>query len=246
MKKAIVIGCSSGIGQALVRVLAGRGYEVGLAGRRVEAMKELARELPTATRVKKLDLREPDDARQALMELIAELGDVDVIIINSGIGGSAPTWAEEREMMAVNVIGFATMARQAMEYFLARGSGHLLGISSIAALRGVTTAYSGSKAFVSRYLEGLQFQADGLGVDVTVTDVKPGYVATPMTDGRKDMFWVCTTDVAAEQIYAAIVKRKRLVYVTRRWRLMAWVMKALPHWLASWLHGRRRQTPAVE
>ena len=103
-----------------------------------------------------------------------------------------------------------------------------------------TTAYSGSKAFDSIYLEGLQFKADRLGVDVCVTDVKPGFVDTPMTEGRSDMFWIAPADKAARQIYDAIRKRRRHVYVTKRWRLMGWLMKILPHRAASWVQSRRQ------
>jgi len=240
MSKAIVVGSSTGIGRALSKVLAENGYEVGLAGRNVALMEELQQQLPTRSYVMRLDLTRVEEARQALKRLIDEMGDVDLIVINSGVGSSEPSWEEELEILAVNVVGFAAMARVAMEYFTGRGSGHIVGISSISALRGITTAYSSSKAFDSTYLEALQFQADRSGVDVRVTDVKPGFVETPMTDGRNDLFWIAPPDKAARQIYAAIRRRKRHVYVTKRWRLMAWVMKGLPHSIASWVQGRRR------
>lgn len=240
MKKAIVIGSSTGIGRALAKVLAGNGYEVGLAGRRTELMEELSGEIITRTYIRALDLARPEDARRALRRLIDEMGDVDLIVINSGVGSSDPTWDEELQIIAVNVTGFAAMANLAMEYFVGRGSGHIVGISSVSALRGVTTSYSGSKAFDSTYLEGLQFKADRLGLDIRVTDVKPGFVDTPMTEGREDMFWVAPVDKVARQIYGAIRKRRRHVYVTKRWRLMGWLMKLLPYRAASWLQGRRR------
>jgi short-subunit dehydrogenase len=240
MSKAIVIGSSTGIGRALSTILAENGYEVGLAGRDTARMEELRRQLPTRSYVKRLDLTRAEEARQALRGLIDEMGGVDLIVINSGVGSSEPSWEEEFEILAVNVVGFAVMARTAMEYFSGRGSGHIVGISSVSALRGITTAYSSSKAFDSTYLEALQFQADRLGADIRVTDVKPGFVTTPMTDGRTDMFWISSPDRAARQIYAAIRKRKRHVYVTKRWRVMGWVMKTLPYPIASWVQGRRR------
>ena len=151
------------------------------------------------------------------------------------------TWDEERQIIAVNVTGFAAVANKAFEYLARRGSGQLVGISSIAGLRGLRSAYSGSKAFVSTYLEGLQLKADSLRVDVQVTDIKPGFVATPMTEGRSDMFWVAPADTAARQIYDAIRKKKRHAYVTKRWRLMAWVMKSLPYPIVSLISSRRRR-----
>ncbi len=223
----------------MAKVLGENGYEVGLTGRKVELMEKLRGEIPTRTYVKAMDLAHVEESRRGLRELIDEMGGVDLIVINSGVGGHEPTWEDEVQMLTVNVIGFAAMGRSALEYFVERGRGQIVGISSISALRGVATAYSSTKAFDSTYLEGLQFQADRLGVDVRVTDVKPGFVDTPMTAGRTNMFWVAPADKAAQQIYDAIRKRKRHVYVTKRWRLMGWVMKLLPYRAASWVQARR-------
>jgi short-subunit dehydrogenase len=242
VKRAIIIGASSGIGRKLAVALAEEGYELGLAGRRTELLEELAGSLPTRGYVKTLDLNLPAESRQRMTELLDEMGDVELIIVNSGIGHHDPDWHQELEVIAVNVTGFAAMANLAMDFFLRRGSGHLVGISSIAALRGLRSAYSGSKAFVSTYLEGLRLKADGMRVDVHVTDVKPGFVDTPMTEGRKDMFWVASAELAARQIATAIKKKKRHVYVTRRWRLMAWLMKSLPYPVVSFLVARRQGT----
>jgi short-subunit dehydrogenase len=240
VKKAIVIGTSSGIGRALVTVLAQNGYEVGLAGRRTELMEELRREISTPTHLVAMDLTRPEEARQRLGGLIDEMGDVDLIVVNSGVGDTDPPWEVELEIIQVNVMGFAAVANRAMEYFIERRSGHLVGISSIAGIRGLRAAYSASKAFDSIYLEGLRLKADKLGLDIQVTDVKPGFVHTEMTAGRQGMFWVATPEQAALQIYQAIRKKKRHVYVTRRWRLMGWLMKTLPYPLVSKIVSRKK------
>ncbi len=240
MSKAIVIGTSSGIGRALAKELAANGYEVGLAGRRIQLMENLRREIVTPTYLKAMDLSRPEEARQLLAELIEEMGDVELIVVNSGVGHTDPPWEIERQIIQVNVAGFAAVANRAMAYFVERGSGHLVGVSSIAALRGLRAAYSASKSFDSTYLEGLRLKADKLGVDVQVTDVKPGFVDTEMTAGREGMFWVATPEEAARQIFTAIRKKKRHVYVTRRWRLMGWLMKALPYPVVSKIVSRQR------
>ncbi|UCC83256.1 MAG: SDR family NAD(P)-dependent oxidoreductase [Gemmatimonadota bacterium] len=239
MSKAIVIGTSSGIGRALVKVLAANGYEVGLAGRRLELMEELRREIDTPTHLKAMDLSRPAEARRLLVELIEEMGEVELIVVNSGVGHTDPPWEIELQIIQVNVLGFAAVANRAMAYLIERGSGHLVGISSIAALRGLRAAYSASKSFDSTYLEGLRLKADRLGLDITVTDVKPGFVDTEMTAGREGMFWVATPEEAARQIFTAIRKKRRHVYVTRRWRLMGWLMKALPYPIVSRVVRRR-------
>ncbi len=229
MAKAIIVGTSTGIGRALTRVLSENGYAVGLAGRKTDLMAELAGQLPGEAHVKAIDVTRPDEARRALRELIEEMGGVDVVVINSGVGDSDPDWESERRIIEVNVLGFAAVARSAMEYFMERGRGHLVGISSISALRGVSTAYSGSKAFDSTYLEGWRLRVDAVGLPIHVTDVKPGYVDTPMTAGRSGMFWVADVEEAARQIYEAIRRRQRHAYITKRWRLMAWLMKLMPY-----------------
>jgi short-subunit dehydrogenase len=240
VRKAIVIGTSSGIGRALVKVLAANGYELGVAGRRVELMEELRREIGTPTHLKAMDLSRPAEARQLLADLIEEMGDVELIVVNSGVGHTDPPWEIELQIIQVNVTGFAAVANRAMAYFIERGSGHLVGISSIAALRGLRAAYSASKSFDATYLEGLRLKADKLGLDIQVTDVKPGFVDTEMTAGREGLFWVATPEEAARQIFTAIRKKKRHVYVTRRWRLMGWLMRVLPYPIVSRIVSRQR------
>ena len=232
---AIVIGASTGIGKELARLLSRAGYELGLVARRADLLEKLADELPTQSYVSRIDVVQIEEAREKLRALIDRMGGVDLIIVNSGVSPVDPDWGEEAQVIAVNVAGFAAIANLAIDHFIERGRGHLVGISSIASLRavGASTVYSASKAFVSRYLEGLRLKVDELGLDIAVTDIKPGYVETQMTEGRSGLFWMATVDEAARQIHAAIRKRKRHAYITRRWRLMAWVLKTVPYPLLS-------------
>jgi len=231
---AIVIGASSGIGLELARLLAASGYGVGLVARRGDLLEGLARELSTPVWTKTLDLAQTDEAMSGLRELIAEMKDVELFVISAGTGFFNPEleWEPERATIAVNVVGFAAAANVAIEHLKQRGAGHLVGISSLAALRGgpEAPAYGASKAFVSNYLEGLRLMLRRKHLPITVTDVKPGFVATRMAQGERQ-FWVASPAEAARQILDAIRHRKRHVYVTRRWRLVAWLMKLAPDWL---------------
>lgn len=231
MPKAIVIGATSGIGRALARLLAERGYGVGVTGRRLELLRELRGELPGESYAKEMDLAAPDEARKALRELLQEMGEVDLVVVNAGIRPETeePAWEPQAATIAVNVAGFVAMADEACQYFRARGGGHLVGISSIAGLRGrwSTPVYNASKAFVSIYLEGLRQRFQKEGAAVWVTDVRPGLVDTALVAGRR-LVWAASPETAARQMLAAIMKRRRHVYVTRRWRLVAWFMKHLP------------------
>ncbi|MFK7846804.1 MAG: SDR family NAD(P)-dependent oxidoreductase [Rhodothermales bacterium] len=107
-----------------------------------------------------------------------------------------------------------------------------IGISSISALRGhgVAPAYGASKAFMSNYMQGLTHRLAKLKLTVRVLDVQPGFVDTAMAKGD-GLFWVAPPEKAAAQIYKAIQKGKKHVYITKRWRLVAWAVKGLPAWL---------------
>jgi len=236
-RTAIIIGASSGIGRALAKVLASNGYDVGIAARRLDLLDSLANEIGTTTTVvKAIDVSKPAEAMQSLRDLIADMQDVELFVISAGTGLINPTleWQPEHETIAVNVSGFAAMANVAVAHLQARGSGCLVGISSIAALVGNphAPAYDASKAFMSNYLQGLRYRFAKLRLPVVVTDVQPGFVDTAMAKADKT-FWMASPEKAAAQIFAAIQKRKPHVYVTRRWRLVAWLMKAMPNWLMA-------------
>ncbi len=232
-KKAIIIGASTGIGRELAKVLSSEGYIVGLAARREELLRELQQELPNPSVVQAMDVADTEQARERLNALLAEMGDVELIVLNAGIGIRNPDWEQQYRLLMINAVGFAALAELAMSYFTQRGGGRLAGISSVMALKGVGRfeAYSASKAFISTYMQGLRQKSRKLKLNITVTDVKPGFVATPMTEHNENMFWVAPADKAARQIYRAIQKRRSHVYITRRWRLVGWIMKAIPDWL---------------
>ena len=236
MKKAVVIGASSGIGWALAFALSKEGYAVGLTGRRVELLEELWKALPGPGYVQQMDLARPDDARAAFHYLVEELGGVDLVVINSGIGylKDGLDWETEKTTLAVNVTGFAAIATAALAIFQKQEEGgHLVGISSITALRGSpqAPAYSASKAFVSNYLEGIRCRLRQQGKDnIVITTIEPGFVDTDLVRGDPQ-FWTTTPTVAAKQICAAIRQRRSHAYVSRRWRLVAWFMKLVPGWL---------------
>jgi short-subunit dehydrogenase len=233
MKKAIIVGASSGIGKELAITLAKHDYEVGLMARRVELLNALQREIPTKSHVGYLDITQTSDAIEKIEEMIQKMEGMDLMVINSGIGFLNPEldWFKEQQTIAVNVSGFCALAGLAYKFFAKQGHGHLVGISSIAALRGnfVAPAYNASKSFISNYLEGLRKKAFKAGIPITVTDIKPGFVDTDMAKGV-DKFWVATPQKAAEQIYSAIEKQKKHAYITRRWRLIGWLLKLMPNW----------------
>jgi short-subunit dehydrogenase len=169
-----------------------------------------------------------------LAELIKEIGGMDVIVISAGVGSINPdlNWTQEKEAIDVNISGFTAMANVAFKHFCKQGSGQIVGISSIAAIRssGDSPAYSASKAFVSNYLEGLRQKTIKLKIPIIVTDIQPGFVNTAMAKGE-GQFWVASPEKAAKQIFKAIDGKRKHAYITKRWRIIAWLLKIMPAWL---------------
>ncbi|QHZ47960.1 MULTISPECIES: SDR family NAD(P)-dependent oxidoreductase [Bacillus] len=232
MKKAVIIGASSGIGKALAERLSAEGVILGLAARRKERLVKLRDALPGHSYIKKIDVADGERAKMQLNDLIFEMGRVDAVFICSGVGylESEMDPQKERETIDVNVSGFISCANVFVDHFTENRSGHLIGISSVAALRGNGSAviYSASKAFVSNYLQGLRQKMNKRGyADIYVTDIQPGFVQTKLAKGEK-LFWAASPEKAAAQIIGAVQKKKSHAYITKRWRLIAWIMKCLP------------------
>jgi len=232
MKQAIVVGASSGMGRALAQLLAQDGYQVGLTARRTDLLEELKETLPTEGFVKAMDLQDPEGSMAALTELVETMGDVQLIVLMAGVGHGNPglEWPREKQTIDVNVTGFTALASAAYHHFQRRGGGHLVGVSSLAGLRGNirVASYNASKAFVINYLQSLRYQARKAKLPLIVTDIRPGFVDTPMTEGQKGMFWVASAEKAASQILEAIRKKRKVAYITKRWRIVSWVIRLLP------------------
>lgn len=230
-RNAIIIGASSGIGKSLAEILSREGYGLGLTSRRLPLLQEIQDSLTSEVFIQQMDVSNAAQAEKQFESLVAEMGNIDLVVISAGTGHLNPDldYALETQTIDTNVSGFVIIANAAFKHFQQHGKGHLVGISSIAALRGSASApaYNASKAFMSNYLEGLRLKALKKRLDIVVTDVRPGFVDTPMAKGD-GLFWVSSPETAGEQILQAIIRRKSCVYVTRRWRLIAWLMKLLP------------------
>ncbi len=234
---AIIVGASSGIGESLAHELAGDGYEIGLAARRTDRLTQVGNELPTKAYVATMDVTDTADARAGFDELLEAMPPVDIVVLNAGVGSANESleWEPTRETIDVNVRGFCALATAAIAHFESRQDvssdldGQLVGISSVAARFGnpSTPTYNASKAFVSTYLEGLRHRQATRNANVSITTVEPGFVDTDLLL-MDDPFWVASPETAAAQIARAIHRKRDHVYVTRRWRLVAWLFTLLP------------------
>jgi short-subunit dehydrogenase len=233
MKQAIIIGASSGIGWELGVQLAAKGYQLGLMARRERCLEKLAASLPGTHFIQASDVSKAEQAQDELSGLIERMGDVELIIVNSGVGSKEKhlDWVVEREMIDVNIRGFAAMSIVAMNHFVKRGGGHLAGVSSAAAhfSGGLTLTYNASKAFASNYLNGMRSRANRSKLPITVTTIEPGFVETAMVEGRP--MWMATVEKAVTQMVAGLIKKKNHIYITRRWVLVVRLLNITPNWL---------------
>ncbi len=213
----MITGASSGIGGALAVELAKRGARLGLVARRAEALAEVARIIATnggQALVLPADVRDADSLRRVAEQLQSTLGPVDVLIANAGIGptrdASELDAAEVSDVININVVGASNSVVAVVPQMLARGQGHLIVISSLAAYRGLprSAAYCASKAAVSAFFESLRLDLEPKGIAVTI--IHPGFIKTPLTAGREaQMPFLMELDDAVQKILCAIEKRKK-------------------------------------
>ena len=233
MKRAIIIGATSGIGNELAKVMVADGYQVGITGRRQELLLALQATAPDKYVVQSWDAASAETDNEKELELLVEkMGGLDVLVMNSGIGriNKHLKFHHEKDTIDLNVTAFTQIMAWGFRYFRDNGKGHLVGVSSIASIRGNSkaTAYSASKAFQANYMEGLRNKAFKMKLPITVTDIRPGFVDTPMTKGQKGMFWVASNEKATKQIYAGIKSKRSVKYITNRWRFAAFLFRIIP------------------
>jgi short-subunit dehydrogenase len=230
MKKVIIIGATSGIGRELAKLYAGKNWLVGATGRRQELLQSLQQDFPGNIITECFDVTR-DENIDCIKNLIQQLGGLDLLIYNSGYGEPSTTldWKIDNETTQVNVNGFVEIVNFTFNYFVQEGTGQIAATSSVAGIRGgsFAPAYNASKAFMSTYMEGLYIKAAKLKRPVYVTDIQPGFVNTKMAKGN-GQFWVSSVEKAAQQMYEAIKKKKRLVYITKRWWLIAKLLNLIP------------------
>lgn len=232
MKKVVIVGASSGIGLSVAEVLASRGVRVGLAARKTHVLHELKNRYPDAVEYQAIDVTSGTAPRH-LEELIEKLGGMDIYVHIAGIGHQNPDFKPDLEADVVNTncTGFARMIAAAYDYFAAREEGgSIVALTSVAGMRGIGSlaAYSASKRFDYTYLEALDQRIRGLGQKISLTDIRPGWVRTPLLSQDKKYPMEISLERAVPQIIRAIVRRPRYAYVGPIWGAVATLVRALP------------------
>jgi short-subunit dehydrogenase len=243
----IVTGAANGIGRATAEALASKGYRVGLLDRNPEILAEVAGGLKASGATVSSALADVTDlgaVRSAVAAVEAENGPTDVLLACAGIGGLTLLPDLEpgalRAMLDVNVVGVANAIDAVLPGMIARGRGHLVGISSVAGFRGMPwmASYSASKAAISAYLEGLRPALKRRGV--TITTVCPGFVRTALTVDTpfRKPIRMLTPEQAARYIVRAIERRPRDYVFPFSTRLGMGFLRGLPNWAFDWMMDR--------
>lgn len=215
-KVVLITGASSGIGRALAVELGRRGASVALLARRAEELLKVAEEVEReGGRALTLpaDVRVATEVSAAVARVEELWGRVDVLVANAGFAtvkaASELRAGEVSDMIAVNFIGASNSVSAVMPGMIKRGSGHLVAISSLASFRGLpkSAAYSASKAAMSTFFESLRVDLKRSGI--MVTTIHPGFIRTPLTDGRKSLPFLVEVDEAARKIVRAVELRRR-------------------------------------
>ncbi|UHL65719.1 SDR family oxidoreductase [Paralcaligenes sp. KSB-10] len=248
MTRVFITGASSGIGAALASVYAHRGAQLALLGRREDALQALEASLPGEHRIYVLDVRDRQALHAAAIDFLAA-GDVDVVIASAGISVGTSTEELDDYQVFESIIATNLNATVAtFEPFIAsmkkRGQGRLVGVASVAAVRGLpgAGAYSASKAAVRNYCESLRVELSLSGVKVVT--LAPGFIQTPMTahNPYKMPFLMPVGQFAREAVRAI---DRGLSYIVIPWQ-MGWVarlLRVVPDRLYDYFAARRKRKP---
>ena len=237
MKKAIVIGATSGIGLEVVKVLAELGWQIGIAGRRQELLAQISESIPNVKAAECIDITE-HDASDKLHSLIEKMGGMDLYFHSSGIGFQNPELDFDKEVRTVetNAVGFTRMVNHVFKYFMKKPEQecHIAVISSIAGTKGLgaAPAYSASKRFINHYMECLAQLCAIRGVkNIHLHDIRPGFVRTALLDGGGYYPMQLEASAVAKEIVSGIEKDKSIITVDWKYRILVFFWRLIPRWI---------------
>lgn len=234
MKRAVIIGASSGMGYEVSRLLLAQGYTLGVAARREDRLLALKQEAPDRVEVATIDVT-ADDAPVRLRELINRLGGMDLYFHVSGIGKQNRTLTEDIELNTVNTngMGFTRMIGEAYRYFAERGKGHIAALTSIAGTKGLGPApsYSATKAMQNVYLQALEQQARSRGLDIHFTDIRPGFVDTDLLKGDFHYPMMLKPQAVARDIVKAIQNKRHVKVIDWKYAILTAMWRRVPRFI---------------
>ena len=239
-KKAVVVGASSGLGEALAYELSRREFFLALVARREDKLASICEKIagefgPERARYYVHDVTEFEQIPPLFQQVTRDLGGLDLFVYTAGHQESMTfdeyDFQKDKAMIDVNLLGAMAWLSQAAVRFERAGSGHICAISSVAGDRGrrPNPGYSTSKAGLTTYMEALRNRIARYGV--TVTTVKPGVMDTDLLVHATTKLWLISPDSAAEQVWKAIRRKKQTVYIPGRWRYLMYIIKYTPSFI---------------
>ena len=247
-KTVFITGASSGIGRGLALEFAGRGYDLFLTARRLEALEQIRAEIATRdparrVEVRQLDVNDDGDVASAIAEAAERLGRCDIVVANAGVGNSGLVGEgnveRARLIVETNLIGAIATIDAAVALFRRQGGGQVVGVTSVAGERGLpgSSSYSASKAGLKVYLESVR--AETHGEPIKVTTIAPGYIDTPINQDMKDRPFLIDVEKGARITADLIERGVGHSFVPRfPWNVIVPLLRVLP---TAWLV---RGTPA--
>jgi short-subunit dehydrogenase len=232
--KVFITGATSGIGDSLARQYANQGATLGLVGRRLELLQKIKSKIKTPCEIYGIDVTDQKDLQKAANHFIKKYGAPDIVIANAGV--STGTLAGEKEdlyifkrVIEINLFGVMHTFLPFIEVFKKQKKGQLVGIASVAGIRGLpgSGAYSASKAALINYLESLRIEMEPFSIHVTT--IAPGFIRTPMTKhNRYAMPFILDVDVAVSRFIKAIQNKKGFVIIPWQMNIVGSIMRLLP------------------
>lgn len=236
-KTVIITGASSGIGAALAQAFASKGYNLGLAARRIDQLEQQARQLEDRYNIKvaevALDVQQDHTIPQALSQLAQELGQIDIVVANAGITGvrrsGSGDLSVDKAVFQTNLMGAIATLDAATRIFLAQGRGHLVGMSSFSAFTPIpgSAAYSASKAALTNYMNAMRLELAKKNIGVTV--IHPGFIKTDIAPHMEKYPFVVEADVAAQQMVRLIeAKKANAIVPMMPWKAVKSLLNVMP------------------
>ena len=234
MKRIVIVGATSGIGLEVAKLCIREGWRVGAAGRREEALEALRALSPEQVVTEPLDITRAD-APEHLSRLVDKLGGMDIYLHSSGVGSRNTDLRPDIELntLRTNGEGFVRMVTAAFGYFRANGGGHLAVISSIAGTKGLGSApaYSATKRMQNTYIDALAQLARMEKLHIRFTDIRPGFVATPLLAGDGHYTMLMEVGKVAARIMRVLKRQRRRAVIDRRYAVFVFFWKLIPEWL---------------
>lgn len=240
MKRIVIIGASSGIGKKIASDFANAGWNVAIAARREDKLKEIADRHPDTIIYSAIDIT-GSNAVEKFYDLIHNNGGMDVLLLASGVGFANPELEPgiDESILQVNVKGFTKIINAAYKYFKNTANlhkGRIAAITSIAGTKGLGLAptYSASKRYQQNYLQAIDQLAHIQHVNVGITDIRPGFIRTDLLDPEKAYPLTMAVDYAAPLIEKAILRGSRVATIDLRWNIIDKLWRMIPNCL--WPH----------